>query len=240
MSSSNLPILSASNLTFTYPAASRLLDIPSLELHEGERLFLYGPSGSGKSTLLNLLAGTLPVQQGSLHLAGCDMVRAGAVQRDRVRGDHVGFLFQQFNLLPFMSVLDNVLLPCRFSLRRRSVAVSRHTSLPKAARTLLHSLGLDSEDLLRRPAGQLSVGQQQRVAAARALIGEPGIVMADEPTSALDAGAQEQFLKLLFAECERTRAALLFVSHDHRLAGMFRHTEDLSSLNRASQKSTVT
>lgn len=240
MPCSNSPVLSASNLTFSYPGSARLLDIPSLELREGDRLFLFGPSGSGKSTLLNLLAGTLPVQQGSLHLAGCDMVRAGAVQRDRVRGDHVGFLFQQFNLLPFMSVLDNVLLPCRFSSRRRSVAVSRHTSLPQAARTLLHSLGLESEALLRRPAGQLSVGQQQRVAAARALIGEPGIVMADEPTSALDAGAQEQFLQLLFAECERTRAALLFVSHDQRLAGMFQRTEDLSSLNRASHESTAT
>src|SRR5690606_14700316 len=120
------------------------------------------------------------------------------------------------------------------------VAVSRHTSLSQAARTLLHSLGLESEALLRRPAGQLSVGQQQRVAAARALIGEPRIVMADEPTSALDAGAQEQFLQLLFAECERTRAALLFVSHDQRLAGMFQRTEDLSSLNRASHESTAT
>ncbi len=226
-------VLCASDLKFSYSGTRLLLDIPSLALRAGETLFLYGPSASGKSTLLNLLAGTLPVRQGSVSLAGYDLGQVRAAQRDRIRGDHLGLLFQQFNLLPFMSVLENVLLPCHFSPRRRAMAISRHGSLAQAARTLLHGLGLHDEALLRRRAGQLSVGQQQRVGAARALIGEPEVVMADEPTSALDANTQERFLELLFAECARTQAALLFVSHDQRLAPLFQRVQALPELNRA-------
>lgn len=125
-----------------------------------------------------------------------------------------------------------MLLPCHFSPLRRQRALQAHGTLPNAARVLLHSLNLPPE-LASRPAAQLSIGQQQRVAAARALIGDPEIVLADEPTSALDAHAQAGFLDLLFAQCARTRAALLFVSHDLRLAARFDRVDELSALNRA-------
>lgn len=229
--SSPQTVLQASDLRFAYPGGQPLLSIPALELRAGETLFLFGPSGSGKSTLLNLLAGTLTAQSGTVRLAGFDLGQVGAARRDRIRGDHLGLLFQQFNLLPFMSVQDNVLLPCHFSRRRRQAACRRHGSEAAAARALLAALGLCADDIGQRPARMLSVGQQQRVAAARALIGDPELVMADEPTSALDADAQEQFLELLFRECARTNAALLFVSHDSRLAARFQRQENLLELN---------
>jgi putative ABC transport system ATP-binding protein len=142
--------------------------------------------------------------------------------------DHIGLIFQQFNLIPYLSVLDNVLLPCRFSRRRREQAGDMADS---AARLLGH-LDLDAS-LWQRPATALSVGQQQRVAAARALIGRPELVIADEPTSSLDAERQAAFLDLLIDECNEAGAALVFVSHDRRLAGRFGRELALTEINRA-------
>ncbi|MCK9509846.1 MAG: ATP-binding cassette domain-containing protein [Pigmentiphaga sp.] len=230
------PALMAKDLVFAYPRRAPLLDLPELRLMPGHTLFLYGPSGCGKSTLLNLLAGTLQPQAGHILLAGHELTSARSWQRDRLRGDCLGFLFQQFNLLPFLSVLDNVMLPCRFAPGRRQRAVQHHGSVRAAALALLAHLGLDGSDLPRRRAGQLSVGQQQRVAAARALIGQPAVVLADEPTSALDADTQARFLQLLFDECRANGSALLFVSHDQRLADAFDEVRDLREWNRATPK----
>jgi len=153
--------------------------------------------------------------------------------RDRFRVDHVGFVFQQFNLVPYLSVLDNVLLPCRFSALRAQRALSASDGdLAHEARRLLEALDLPRA-LLARPATQLSVGQQQRVAAARALLGRPEIVIADEPTSALDAATQQRFIELLLRECAAAQATLLFVSHDRRLAAHFTREVALAELNRA-------
>jgi putative ABC transport system ATP-binding protein len=157
-------------------------------------------------------------------------MRAGA--RDRFRADHVGFIFQLFNLIPYLSALDNIVLPCRFSaLRRNRIAAAGSTPHEEAAR-LAARLDLDPA-LLARSAAELSVGQQQRVAAARALIGWPGLVVADEPTSALDAERQRGFLDLLLGECAAAGAALLFVSHDRRLAEAFDRVVGLGTINRA-------
>jgi putative ABC transport system ATP-binding protein len=142
-----------------------------------------------------------------------------------------------FNLLPYLSVLDNVILPCRFSARRQARALARDGNLAAAARRLLAALGLDDPALQSRAATSLSVGQQQRVAAARALIGAPELVIADEPTSALDHDAREGFLRLLFAECEQAGSALVFVSHDHTLRALFERHQDLRELNRAMRDS---
>lgn len=214
-------ILEIRHLRFAWPGGPTLLSIEQFAIAPGERVFLFGPSGSGKSTLLNLVAGTLTPAEGSIHIAGEAITGRPEHVRDRLRADRLGVVFQMFNLLPYLSVRDNVLLPCRFSARRRERALARHGSLARAADHLLASLGLGAPGIADRPAANLSVGQQQRVAAARALIGEPALVIADEPTSALDLDAREAFLGLLFDECRTAGAGLLFVSHDHSLKRMF-------------------
>ncbi len=202
------------------------LDIPHLDLAPGEQVFLHGPSGSGKSTLLNLLAGVLVPQRGELRVLDTPFSSLPGAARDRFRADHIGLIFQQFNLIPYLSVLDNVMLPCRFSGRR----ATRAGAPREAAGQLLAQLDLDAA-LWTRPATALSVGQQQRVAAARALIGRPELVIADEPTSALDAARQAAFLDLLRRECAASGAALLFVSHDARLAAHFDRTLAMAEIN---------
>ena len=220
-------------LRFRWPGGDApCLDIARFEMQAGERVFLHGPSGSGKSTLLGLLGGVLAPERGSIRLLGEDLTRLRPAARDRFRADHVGIIFQQFNLIPYLSALDNVLLPCRFSARRARLASTSAESCVGEAERLLDHLDLDNA-LRRRAAVQLSVGQQQRVAAARALIGGPEFVIADEPTSALDAARQAGFLDLLLRECDAAGAALLFVSHDLRLARAFDRTIPLTSLNRA-------
>ncbi|MFF7709803.1 ATP-binding cassette domain-containing protein [Pseudomonas sp. NPDC007930] len=220
---------------FAWPGQAELLNIPQLRLGAGESLFLRGPSGSGKTTLLGLLGGVQLPQRGRISLLGQDLALLSQGARDRFRVDHTGYIFQQFNLLPFLSVQQNVELPCRFSRLRAERACQRHGSVAQAAETLLGHLGLDAPSLLQRRAGSLSIGQQQRVAAARALIGQPELVIADEPTSALDADAREAFLGLLFEECRKAQAGLLFVSHDQSLAPLFDRSASLAELNLASR-----
>lgn len=228
-------LIELTDLGFAWPGQPELLDIPSFRLERGERLFLKGPSGSGKTTLLGLLGGVQLPQRGSVRLLGKELTALSAGARDRFRVDHSGYIFQQFNLLPFLGVRDNVELPCRFSPLRAERARQRHGSVAAAAATLLEHLGLGA-DLHARRADQLSIGQQQRVAAARALIGQPELVIADEPTSALDADTREAFLALLFAECRAAGASLLFVSHDQSLAPLFDRHLALDQLNRAARQ----
>lgn len=225
------PTLMLDSVRFRHPGApGDTLDLPRLELRAGARLLIRGPSGCGKSTLLSLAAGVLLADEGSVELLGRDWRSMSASARDARRVDHVGYIFQQFNLLPYLSVRDNVLLPCRFSALRRARAIERHGRAENAARSLLQALGL-GEELQQRAASDLSVGQQQRVAAARALIGQPEIVIADEPTSALDEARRDEFMRLLIAQCEQAGSALLFVSHDSRLATHFQEVVDLERLN---------
>ncbi|MBU0901664.1 MAG: ABC transporter ATP-binding protein [Gammaproteobacteria bacterium] len=228
-------LIQLSNLGFAWPGQPELLDIDSFTLQRGESLFLKGPSGSGKTTLLGLLGGVQKPNRGSIRLLDQDLSTLSAGARDRFRVDHTGYIFQQFNLLPFLSVRENVELPCHFSKLRASRAVQRHGSVAKATNVLLAHLGLHQPELLQRRAGDLSIGQQQRVAAARALIGQPELVIADEPTSALDADAREAFLELLFAECRAAGSSLLFVSHDQSLARLFDRSLSLAELNKATR-----
>ena len=195
-------------------------------------MFLHGPSGSGKSTLLGLLAGVLLPGGGQVRLLGTDWAALSGARRDAFRADHVGYIFQQFNLLPYLSVLDNVLLPCRFSALRRQRADAAAGTARASAAALLERVGLGAP-LWTRPAAQLSVGQQQRVAAARALIGQPELVIADEPTSALDAALRDSFMALLLQQCRDAGSTLVFVSHDERLAARFDTTLALAQVNRA-------
>jgi putative ABC transport system ATP-binding protein len=227
------PVLSAESLRFTWPGAGApCIDIERLDIAAGEAVFLHGPSGCGKSTLLSLLAGVLVADTGRITLLGQDWARLSGAARDRGRVAHVGYIFQQFNLLPYLSVLDNVLLPCRFSASRMERA-SRKGSAREQAQQLLERMGLDAS-LWQRQAMRLSVGQQQRVAAARALIGQPEVVIADEPTSALDEDRREAFLDVLLAACTANHSALVFVSHDQRIASRFSRHVLLPEINRAS------
>lgn len=213
------PSLQIENLSFSYPGQQPVFARFNLTLNPGDRLFVSGSSGCGKSTLLSLCAGMLTPDSGSVACSGQILERLAASQRDRLRADAMGFLFQAFNLVPYLSALDNVLLPIRISpIRRMRVAESANTPDAEAKR-LLQAMDLGPVHF-DKTASQLSLGQQQRVAAARALIGGPAVIFADEPTSALDPGNAERLLDLLLSECHKNATALLFVSH-HRELGKF-------------------
>ena len=139
-----------------------------------------------------------------------------------------------FNLIPYLSLLENVTLPCRFSKKRHAKALEKEQSLENEAVRLLNQLGIHDQSLMQRKVTELSMGQQQRVATARALIGAPEIIIADEPTSALDADSREAFLKLLFSECEAADATLIFVSHDSGLQTLFDQSIALAEINNVS------
>ncbi len=227
------------DVRFSWPGGEPLLEIASLQISRGERIFLHGPSGSGKSTLLGLLGGVLEPQQGSVSI---DSYRLSAVKRplrDRFRAEHIGFIFQMFNLIPYLSVVENVTLPARFSDHRRRRAIETSGSLPEEAHRLLAAVGMEPSVYAERKATQLSQGQQQRVAAARALFGRPQIIIADEPTSSLDADARERFISLLSSECRASEATLIFVSHDASLRSQFDRQIALADLNSAARPQSV-
>jgi len=217
------------NLRFRYGGGPWVLDIPELTLERGTRAFLFGPSGSGKTTLLGVLAGVLEANEGDVTVLGEDLTSLSGPQRDAFRAEHIGYVFQMFNLIPYLSVLDNITLPVRMHAGRR--ARLDGTGVKESAAQLAGHLHIG--DLLKKPVTELSVGQQQRVAACRALIGAPELIVADEPTSSLDFDRREDFLELLFQECERAGATLVFVSHDRALEGMFSRTISLPDVNQA-------
>jgi putative ABC transport system ATP-binding protein len=230
-----------SDVRFSWNAGSApIVAIDSLRVARGERLLLRGPSGSGKSTLLSLLAGVLKAQRGSVRVLGQDLGTLAGTERDRFRADHIGVIFQMFNLIPYLSVRENVWLPCAFSSRRRERCEQSGTSVRDVAARLLDHLDMGGDEMSRRQVTELSVGQQQRVAAARSLMGSPELVLADEPTSSLDADRRAAFLELLFRECARERATLIFVTHDATLAPLFDRTVELADLNRVAGSSPVT
>lgn len=224
------------NLTFAYRSGPTVLDIRALSIPRGERVFLYGPSGSGKTTLLGILAGVLDGGRGGngsarVEVLGQDLLRMSGARRDAFRAEHLGYIFQMFNLIPYLSVLDNIALPCRINRRRRERL--NGVPLEEAAAAMARRLGLG--DFMEKPVTELSVGQQQRVAAARALLGSPGLIVADEPTSALDANRREDFLELLFECCTEAGSTLVFVSHDERLMSLFSRSVSLPEINAAAR-----
>ncbi|MBY6186620.1 ABC transporter ATP-binding protein [Marinobacter hydrocarbonoclasticus] len=201
------------DLSYRWPGTGRRLTLPRLALAAGERAMLRGVSGSGKSTLLNLIAGVLKPDQGSLTLTGTELTQLSAGKRDRLRAEAMGIVFQQFNLLPYLSVHDNIVLPLKFAPERRR----RVTDAEAEVRRLMDAMELP-QSVLSRSVTELSVGQQQRVAVARALLGAPALILADEPTSALDPDSRDRFMALLTAQCQVAGSSLLLVSHDPALA----------------------
>ena len=215
------------SLSFAWKKEALTLQIPQLAIQSGERVFIKGRSGSGKSTLLNLLGGMIKPDSGTINVLGKNIGYLSSSQADNFRADRLGVIFQQFNLLPYLNLVENVTLPCRFSRRRLLKAKENYGSLEQAAIELLAELGLDSTELLNRSVRELSTGQQQRVALARALIGQPSLIIADEPTSALDTEHRDRFIELLSQQCERHHSTLLFVSHDESLKKHFSRVEVL-------------
>lgn len=223
----------ARGLTYQWPGADQAtLQIPELRISRGEKLFLEGPSGSGKSTLLGLIGGVLPKQGGSLSVLGHSFSEMSSARVDRFRADHIGFVFQSFNLLPYLSIKDNIETPLLFSEKRRKKVVQGR-GVQSEILHLCESLSLPSA-LLDQEVARLSVGQQQRVAVARALLGSPEILIADEPTSALDTATRNRFIELLLEESSQRETTVIFVSHDASLSSHFDKTLSLTEINQVS------
>ena len=224
-------IIDLNNLCFRWKnSGSMLIDIPQFRMKQHEHVFLQGPSGCGKSTLLALVGGILILESGSLKVLGQEISDLSRSGRDVFRVDHIGFIFQLFNLLPYLSIEENVMLPLRFSSIRAKRAGSTKLDRINEARRLLKDLGLEEQQEENSPVIELSVGQQQRVAAARALIGSPELIIADEPTSSLDADLRHSFLELIFEECKKSGSTLLFVSHDSSLGDYFNSKASMEDL----------
>lgn len=225
-------VIALQQVEFTWPGSDKpTLAIEKLDVHRGEHLFIKGPSGCGKSTLLGLLTGINQAQQGSVTILGKEQGQLSSRQRDRFRADNIGYIFQQFNLLPYLSVIENVILPCQFSAQRKQRV---EVDLALRAQDLLEKLHL-SPALLHKPVVELSIGQQQRVAAARALIGSPPLIIADEPTSSLDHDNRTAFIELLLEQVNQVNATLVFVSHDPTLEALFDRSLDLRLINQAGE-----
>ncbi|MBS3803474.1 MAG: ABC transporter ATP-binding protein [Oleiphilaceae bacterium] len=217
--------IESQKLSFCWPGEQSPIRYPDVFLEPGKHLFLQGPSGSGKSTLLSLLCGLATPTGGQLRIMGVNLAALSGAGRDRFRADQLGVIFQQFNLVPYLDVTSNVTLPCRLSDRRRTRV---RTSPAEEAHALLQDLGIGPE-YWHRPVTSLSVGQQQRVAAARALIGAPSVILADEPTSALDTDNRDRFLALLLTQARLRGTSVVLVSHDRALASRFDQTIQLQA-----------
>ena len=225
-------ILDIKNICFRWKnSGSLLLNLPEFKIEKHEHVFLQGRSGSGKSTLLALVGGILVSESGTLKVLGQDIKNFTRSGRDSFRVDHLGFIFQLFNLLPYLSIEENVMLPLSFSSIRAKRAGRTKIDQFKEAKRLLKALALEKQLAEKSPVTELSVGQQQRVAAARALIGNPELIIADEPTSALDADLRHSFLELLFGECKKAGSTLLFVSHDSTLSDLFSRKTSMDEIN---------
>ena len=213
----NETIIKIDSLRFHWSKKSSFkIYISGFTVKRGEKILLLGESGSGKTTLLSLIAGFLDPLSGEININGKSINSLTSSKKDKFRADNFGIIFQQFNLLPYANIIDNIILPLYFS-KRRSTHIKNRRDV---AMTLCRRLKLP-DDIAETKASSLSVGQQQRVAVARALIGNPPLIIADEPTSSLDTETQEKFLDLMFEQIDQNKSTLLMVSHDKSLSRRF-------------------
>ncbi len=214
------------DVLYTYPdtPGKLVLNINSWAVAAGEQVFVHGPSGGGKSTLLNLLSGMLQADTGEVSVMGQRLDKISSRQRDRFRADHIGYIFQQFNLIPYLDAMDNIELAHQFAKDNRA------SSLKDDIKSLLSSFYIDPADW-HKPVAKLSIGQQQRIAIARAMINKPELLIADEPTSSLDQDNRDNFMTELMAMVSEYNTTLLFVSHDMSLAKYFNRIDALADIN---------
>ncbi len=215
-------MLQTLGLEYGYQDGKKIV-FPEIEIERGQRLLIRGFSGCGKTTLLSLIAGALQLQVGDIKFDNHEYSSMSSLLLDKLRADHIGYIFQTLNLIPFLSVSENIGLGIRFSQTRKS----RVTNLNQEINRLIDSLGLDKE-VLNTPVNRLSVGQQQRVAAARALLGKPDLILADEPTSALDSDTTTKFLNEVMETFDSSKQAIIMVSHDASIASYFDSVIDLN------------
>ncbi len=223
-------LIDLQDLHFSYSqcAEKPILNIKHWQVQKQQHTFLHGPSGSGKSTLLNILSGVLSGYQGEVNVLGQSLSALSQRQRDHFRATNIGYVFQQFNLIPFLSAQENIQLATQFSQQTQRQASLKHI------RQLLSDLNIHSNDS-QKPVSRLSIGQQQRVAIARALINQPELLIADEPSSSLDTDNRDQFMSMLMERVAITDTTLLFVSHDQSLAKYFSQVQSLPEINKTSE-----
>jgi len=209
--------------TFTQPDGTRLriLDISKYEVGAGEQVVLVGPSGCGKTTLLHVIAGISRPDKGMVMIDGWDIALFTEAECDRFRAERIGYVFQTFNLLPGFTALENVLLAMKFTGRKVDSARAKH---------LLERVGLKDRMTHRPP--MLSVGEQQRVAVARALANRPKLILADEPTANVDSGNQQQIIDLIRGTCREEQVSLILVTHSPAVAEQFDRVDQLTEINR--------
>lgn len=218
------------NVRFHYreQPEKRILNIPSWSLNKGDHALIHGSSGGGKSTLLSLLSGLFVPNEGKVEVLGQRLDQMTNRQRDHFRATHIGYVFQQFNLIPYLNAIDNLLLASQFSQKKRTS--SSNNGRDNKMKKLLDNLNISNYDS-QQPTRNLSIGQQQRVAIARALINKPEILIADEPTSSLDDTNKNAFMELLMPMVNANSMTLLFVSHDLSLSHHFERVESLNDIN---------
>lgn len=214
------------NINFAYPEApdELVLNIKNWSISAQEHVFVHGPSGGGKSTLLNLVSGVLAASSGEVNILGQRLETMNALQRDRFRANHIGYIFQQFNLVPYLNAIDNIQLAHQFANKDPQLSLSDQIT------SLLSSFNIAQSDWLK-PVSKLSIGQQQRIAIARAMINKPQLLIADEPTSSLDQNNRDNFMEQLMLMVAEHNITLLLVSHDMSLAQYFRRIDALSDIN---------
>lgn len=218
--------IAVNQLKFSYNNTKQVINIDDLKIQAGEKVFIYGPSGYGKSTLLNLISGVLNFSHGDIEVMGKKISNLSVSEKDILRGSEIGYIFQIFNLIPYLDIKENIILPCLIN-KERAHGSDYHAQ----ADELIAKLNL-TEHVSKNPT-ELSIGQQQRVAQARALIGNPKIIIADEPTSSLDEKNTTEFMNLLLSEWEKRKFTLVFVSHDERLKKYFDRSISLPEINKA-------
>lgn len=219
LSMQNQNIIEISNLVFAYKEKI-ILNISDFKMKKKEKVFLFGPSGSGKSTFLEVISGLKVAQKGQIKILNEDIALLSEKSRDKFRGHNLAFIFQNFNLIPYLNVKENICLAKELLDKKQNNLLFKKITL---------RLGLDN--LLEKNVLELSVGQQQRVAAARSLYSEPKLILADEPTSSLDYDHRERFLKLLFDLSDEIDASVLFVSHDRSVEKLFDRSFSLADMN---------
>ena len=224
-------MIQASTLLYSYPTGGFSLRVPELSVERGEAVAIIGPSGSGKTTLLNIIAGILRPDGGSMIVENTDLAKADDSTARNFRAEQIGLIFQEFELLEYLTVLDNILLPYRICPQLKLSAAITSRAVMLAART-----GID--DKLDRFPAQLSQGERQRAAVCRALISKPNLLLADEPTGNLDPENKTNVLDLLLEMAREQNATLVTVTHDHELATRFDRVIDFAELTQCKGQNT--